>query len=599
MTPASTLRILVALLILVPASASAQVQKITPDDGTANDLFGYEVALNNDGTVALIGARTADNGANSGSVYVYSRVDTIWTREQKLYNSDADAGDLFGENVSMSDDGLYAIVSAPSNKDAGTNTGSAYVLFNNGSSWSEQQKLLASDMAQGDLFGDALDINADGTWAVVAASGDDGPSSFISGTAYVFTRSGTTWTEQGRLYPEPVPTGDVMQYGWNASISGDGNYVAVSGRRIDGSNGQIFERVHVYARSGSTWTLQDVLVPSDSTNLKEFGPAAFDYDGTHLIVGANGDGASFVQVGAVYAYERSGSTWTEVQKIVASDGQSIDEFGVSVSMDAFGNRAVIGSNRGAYVFDRSGSTWVEQPGKLAAPDLARIAREVDVAPNGLYAIAAARADTVNGFNSGSAYAFDLTPVALGVELIGLTATVDGSDVVLAWSTASESENVGFEIERRSADGGYWSAVAWVDGRGTSATETRYRHTVSAQPAGAQRFRLAQYDLDGSVTYSAEVEVTVAGDGSAGVVRLVGANPVRDRASIELALPVSQRVTVAVHDALGRRVAVLKDGAALAGVEVLSFDATAVAPGVYFVVVTGAGVREVGRLVVRR
>ena len=180
------------MLALQATTTFSQQAKLTASDGDNNDFFGISVAI--DGDTAVAGA-PLDNGdlSNQGAAYVFTRSGTTWTEQQKLTASDGKANDLFGTSVAI--DGDTVVAGAPG--DGGTaNSGAAYVFTRSGTTWTEQQKLTASDGAANDLFGASVSI--DGDTAVVGAPNDDG-GTINQGAAYVFTRSGTTWTEQQKL----------------------------------------------------------------------------------------------------------------------------------------------------------------------------------------------------------------------------------------------------------------------------------------------------------------------------------------------------------------------------------------------------------------
>ena len=158
-----------------------EVEKLLASDGAAGDSFGTYVSV--DGDTAVIGARNDDdNGHNSGAVYVFVRNGGVWTEQQKLLASDGVAGDQFGWSVSV--DGNTAVIGAP----FAEGDGAAYVFVRNGSVWSEQQKLFASDGLAVD-FG--WSVSVDGDTAVI---GDDEAHDY-TGAAYVFVRSGGVWSE--------------------------------------------------------------------------------------------------------------------------------------------------------------------------------------------------------------------------------------------------------------------------------------------------------------------------------------------------------------------------------------------------------------------
>ena len=180
----------VLMIMCVGLSANwVDEQKVTASDGAESDLFGRSISIN--GNYAIIGANyDDDNGDDSGSVYIFHQSGTTWTEQAKLTASDGASGDQFGISVSI--DGDYAVVGAWNN----SSSGSAYIFHRSGTTWTEQAKLTASDAYTNDQFGVAVSISGD--YAVVGSWLDD-DNGTNSGSTYIFLRSGTTWTEQQKL----------------------------------------------------------------------------------------------------------------------------------------------------------------------------------------------------------------------------------------------------------------------------------------------------------------------------------------------------------------------------------------------------------------
>jgi hypothetical protein len=182
-----------------------------------------------DGDSAVIGASLDDDqGYASGSAYVFVRSGTGWSEQAKLLPSDGAAADQFGTSVAV--DGDSAVVGAHWDDDQGFVSGSAYVFVRSGTGWSEQAKLLPSDGAAGDGFG--VGVAVDGDSAVVGAPGDDDQGS-ASGSAYVFVRSGTTWSEQAKLLPSDGGAAD--HFGTSVAVDGDTVAVGAPGDDDQGS----------------------------------------------------------------------------------------------------------------------------------------------------------------------------------------------------------------------------------------------------------------------------------------------------------------------------------------------------------------------------
>jgi len=309
--------------------------KLTASDGAAADSFGISVAVNVDADTIVIGADgdDTDKGIASGSAYVYTRSGTVWTEQVKLTASDGATGDKFGRSVAIIGDTIVIGVQRD-NTESGASSGSAYVYTRSGTVWTEQAKLTASDGVAYDRFGKSVAI--DGDTIVIGAHLDDTDSGSDSGSAYVYIRSGTVWTEQAKLTASDGARDDL--FGYNVAISGD---TIVIGAYGDDDNGEYRGSVYVYTLSGIIWTEQAKLTASDGGKDDYFGKSVA-IDGDTIAIGADWGGTeSGESSGSAYVYTRSGSAWTELFKLAASDGATFDYFGTSVAVD--GDTIVIGA----------------------------------------------------------------------------------------------------------------------------------------------------------------------------------------------------------------------------------------------------------------
>ncbi len=324
-----------------------EIQKLLASDGEPQNYFGYSISIFGD--TALIGAHFSND--DKGSAYIFTRTGTTWTQQAILTASDGAVEDQFGISVSLYEDtaliGAYAWNSG---------TGAAYVFTRTDSTWTFQQKLTASDGEVSDYFG--VSVSLFGDTALIGAFTWNGGM----GAAYVFTRTGITWTEQQKLTSsEPVSP---EWFGTSVSLFEDTALIGAVGHWT--TNGAAY----VFTRSGTTWTFQQKLTASDGQEDDNFGYAVALYDNTALI-GAYGDDDNGDQSGSAYVFTRAGTTWTQQQKLLPSDGEQGDSFGWFVSLD--GNTALISaywSENGkgsAYMFTRTGTTWAEQQ-KLTASD---------------------------------------------------------------------------------------------------------------------------------------------------------------------------------------------------------------------------------------
>ena len=374
--------------------------KITASDGAADDWFGWSVSISGD--YAVVGANADDDkGTNSGSAYIFKRTGTSWAQEAKLLSSDGAANDFFGESVSISGD--YAVVGAWADDDNGDNSGSAYIFKRSGTSWAQEVKLLPSDGAFNDQFGSSVSISGD--YAVVGARADDDEGT-NSGSAYVFKRSGTSWAQEAKLLPFDGASNDL--FGNSVSISGD---YAVVGAKFDDDNGSLSGSAYVFKRTGTSWAQEAKLLASDGAVEDQFG-FSVSISGDYAVVGAQWDDDNGSSSGSAYVFKRTGTSWAQEAKLIPSDGAAGDFFGESVSIS--GDYAVVGAhldsdNGGfsgsAYLFKRNGTTW-QQEAKILASDGAAADRfGFSVSISGDYVVMGAYEDNDNGGSSGSAYIY--------------------------------------------------------------------------------------------------------------------------------------------------------------------------------------------------
>jgi len=390
--------------------------KLLPSGGSEFDQFGSSVSISRD--YAIVGAYLDDdNGEESGSVYIFKRDGSNWLEKQKLTASDGAEGDRFGISVSISGD--YAIVGAYIDDDNGVNSGSAYIFKRDGSNWTEEQKLTASDGAEDDWFGRFVSIS--GEYAIVSAYFND-DNGINSGSAYIFKRDGSNWIEEQKLTASDGDRDDA--FGISVSISGDYAFV---GAYEDDDNGINSGSAYIFKRDGSNWIEKQKLTASDGDEVDQFG-RSISISGKYAIVGANYDDDNGVYFsGSAYIFERDGTNWTEEQKLTASDGAEYDFFGSSVSISD--EYVIVGAyldddngvNSGsAYIFRRDSSNWIEEQ-KFTASDGA----EDDwfgfsVSISGNYAIVGSLLDDDNGEESGSAYIYSGFVVGVNENHISFT-----------------------------------------------------------------------------------------------------------------------------------------------------------------------------------
>ena len=345
------------------AVGQCELDKLLASDGASSDFFGFSVSISGDpGTeVAIVGAyRDDDNGSASGSAYIYRKSGETWVQESKLLASDGAAGDAFGFSVSISGDSgnEVVIVGAYLDDDNGSDSGSAYIyrydpLLLPLPGWVQEAQLHASDGASFDRFGGSVSISgpSGNEVAIVGAYKDD--SNF--GSAYIYRFNGVSWVEEAKLLASDGATGD--NFGKAVSISSDpGNEVVIVGAYHDDDNGSNSGSSYIYRKTGATWVQEAKLIASDGAASDNFGfsvSISGDAGNEVVIVGAYFHDDSGTDSGSAYIYRFNGVSWMEEARLLPPDGASGDRLGNSVSISGTaGSEVVI---VGAHLDDDNGS----------------------------------------------------------------------------------------------------------------------------------------------------------------------------------------------------------------------------------------------------
>ncbi len=383
--------------------------KVVASDGAANNQFGYSVSISGD--TALIGAAMADSG--QGAAYLFSKSNGVWTQVSRIAASDGAAGDNFGWSVSLS--GSKALIGA---RAANSNRGVAYVFNGAGSSWTQAAKLVASDGAADDRFGNAVAI--DGSTALISAVTASPNGVNWQGAGYVFTESGGTWTQAAKLVASDGAGND--QLGITVALEGDTAVMAAPLKSMFAGAAYVF--------TGPSWTQTQKIVAADAGPFSAFA-ASVSLQGSTMVLGANLAAGS---VGAAYVFNKSGASWTQQQKLTISDGEPGFNFGVSVDID--GNALVIGADRAngangaAYVFQNTAGNWAQSK-KLAASDAqsqSGFGYTVSI-DDGVVLVGAGQATVAGNAKQGAGYFYADdgvagTPIANVSPLAGFEFTID-------------------------------------------------------------------------------------------------------------------------------------------------------------------------------
>ena len=305
--------------------------RLLPVDPRAS--FGWSVGIS--GNTAIVGQ------PDDSSVTIFARGGNNWKGRVKLSGDDSAAADQFGEAVSI--DRITAIVGAPQDDDAGSNSGSAYIFVKEEGIWRQQAKLVPRDSAKQDTFGEAVVVH--GGTVVVGAPGHTHSGKRFTGAAYVFVREGETWVQQAKL-----TAGDAAQRDhFGTSVAMHGNTIFVGAPFHDAEGKEDVGAAYIFVPNGATWKQQAKLRALDAGKDHNFG-SGVAVAGNIAIVGVAGAEEAAPASGAAYGFARVDGVWEATGKVVPTDGDKDFHFGFSVAMST--NTAVISSH----------SVMVDRPG---------------------------------------------------------------------------------------------------------------------------------------------------------------------------------------------------------------------------------------------
>ena len=377
--------------------------------GTARNL-GYSVGIS--GTTVIAGAPYDDERAqDAGAAYVFIVNATTgqWAQQAKLLASDAQATDQIGVSVAVSGD--TAIVGAPFDDDRATDAGGAYVFVRNPATgaWSQQQKLTAVDGVANAGMGIAVAIAGDTALIGAPATLSQGA---LAGAVYVFTRNGLSWSQQTKLLASDTQAGD--NFGVSVAFSNERAVVGAS--LMDNERGANAGAAYVFGRSGTTWSPQGRLLGNDTAAGDRFG-FSVALDGDTALVGAPSDDDKRLESGTAFVFVRDPgpNTWSQQAKLDSVDNStSPSGIGLGTSVTLSGHRAIAGAPGRFRAVDAEGSafTWERNPGTGAWREVHQL---TPAGPTGQFGLAVAMAgdaivvgaphDAVNGGHAGSAYVF--------------------------------------------------------------------------------------------------------------------------------------------------------------------------------------------------
>ncbi|MBS1811756.1 MAG: Ig-like domain repeat protein [Acidobacteria bacterium] len=394
--------------LTIDPTLSQQTQFVA-SNGAAYDQFGYSVAISGD--TAIVGVPDNDAGItfNQGAAYVFVRNGSTWSQQAQLVANDAANNDAFGWSVAISGD--TAVIGAYTDDGNFADQGSAYVFTRSGTTWSQQAKLTANDGATNDWFGYSVGISGD--IAVIGAPLNDATFTTNQGSAYVFVRNNGTWSFEKQLRASNAADNDNL--GFAVAISGMTTVVGSPSADINGNSDQ--GAAYVFTRNGISWNQQQQLTAGNGSSTDQLGYSVAISNDTVIIGAPLDDVNANIDQGSAYAFIRTGSSWSQQQQLIASNGSGADQFGscvaISNDMAAIGaptDDVTSNADQGsAYIFSRSASSWSQQQQLIASNGSAYDDLGWAIGISGYTIVVGAPVDDVaSNTDQGSAYIFSPT-----------------------------------------------------------------------------------------------------------------------------------------------------------------------------------------------
>ena len=308
--------------------------KLNASDPSPSANLGRSISISGD--TVIVGADGADGlELKAGKSYVFRRSGTVWTEEAILIANDGQEGDSLGRSIDI--DGDVAVIGADNEDEKGSDAGAVYVFRRNGTTWVQEAKLTASDGSADDNFG--ISVSIDGDTIVVGADFASGPVVNSPGAAYVFRRNGTSWSQEAKLTAsDPSALG---LFGVSVGISTE--TIVVGAIRHDDAFTDA-GAAYVFRRNGTTWNEETKLLGSEPDRKNHFGWVSIDGN-IIVVGAPIANNKPPTEPGMVYVFKHDGLAWNEELKLVASDSIAPEgnRFGATTAI--FSDTVVVGAHR--------------------------------------------------------------------------------------------------------------------------------------------------------------------------------------------------------------------------------------------------------------
>jgi hypothetical protein len=571
--------------------------KITPNDLTPGAHFGSSLYMSSE--YFIVGA---PQDSNKGSAYIYKYTDTSATLMQKISPIDLTNYDNFGQEVFLIDN--FALIGAPNNDEYGENSGVVYVYKYEDSTWNFRQKIYALNPNEHDYFGSSFSGRASAQGFVLIGAPNKEFMGTEMGAVYLFSKADQTFVYKNHLFPNDGHNN--QKFGFSHSVISNDIIIGAPGDNQHGNDAGAIYR-YLYNSSGNSWTYIFKKFASTPMPGDKFG-YSLDFKGiSRLFVGSPGYGGN---AGKVFYINLNGLSFGIVKEFQPNNVSTGDAFGSSLkgirTDDWWGLRIIIGSPyksisgyKGiSYIFNADATNVTM--GVTLTPFNNSIDEQYGIkvslsTNNKNFLIGAPFADNA-GTDAGAVY-FNKSGLLLPVELDNFEAIEESGGIHLKWSTLSEINNYGFEIERSFNDE-EWITRGFISGSGTTIEKKTYSYRDELFVNGKYQYRLKQVDFDGSYKYSTVVEIDFNFIHDYNLSQNFP-NPFNPTTNIKFAISDFGFTTLKIYDVLGNEIATLVNEEKAPGVYEVVFDAVGISSGIYFYQLRAGTFSETKKLVLLR
>lgn len=329
-------------------SGGSYIQDVKLEKSIAGGNFGYSVAVSSDGTRIAIGQIAANTSgvSSAGVVYIYSKVSGSWIKEATLSDPAKISGNSFGNSLDLDATGTRVVIGGYLTNTSGLiDTGAAFVFTRTDTNWVLEQTLNTFPLIANAYFGYSVAIDSGGNRIVVSAPYENkttSPAAASRGYIYIYSRSGVSWTQEAKV-SDGATNSDNEHYGESVDIDSTGTRIVLS---IPFYNGLTAGAALVLKRTGTSWALESFLNTGETTirlGEGEGKAVSISSDGSVVAVGdSNMTVSGNVQNGSVFIFTRSGTTWTKINRLNASLYPS-GYFGKSVELTSDGSKVLVGA----------------------------------------------------------------------------------------------------------------------------------------------------------------------------------------------------------------------------------------------------------------